>query len=76
MLNRWFLLFKTLAVVGLLLLWWAVWSVDLRVVKENRRGTEVVKSDRSRQGNQRKEAASSPKKDLDSQESFEAAEER
>jgi hypothetical protein len=53
--KRWFWLFKALTVAGLLALWGAVWSVDLRVKKREKSALEVVKSGRKRLVSERRD---------------------
>lgn len=48
MAKGWLLIFKTLTIAVLLALWWAVFSVDLSIVKKERRRTDVVESERKR----------------------------
>lgn len=54
MARAWFLIFKILTIGGLCALWWAVFSVDLRVVQKERKGTEVVRSGKPRETSRRK----------------------
>lgn len=48
MAKGWLLIFKTLTIAVLLALWWALFSVDLSIVKKERRRTDVVESERKR----------------------------